>query len=79
MYAFSFSIGRFRQVKPLKLGCGIESLNMVKWKFNHLKQLQEFSEKVEGIDTYSSHPLTQLGPNLLPDIVEHDLNMLKFR
>ena len=77
-YGFSFSIGRFRKVKPTTLHCGVDDLTFIKWKYSHLKQLREFSKKVENINLYS-HPLSQLGPYFLPEVVEHELNVLKFR
>ena len=78
-YGFSFSIGRFRKVKTTNLKCGVDDLAYVKRKYNHLKKLREFSEKVENINFYGPHPLVQLGTYLLPDVVEHQLDMFKFR
>ena len=79
MYAFSFSNGRFRKIKPIDLGCGVNELNAILWKFGHLKRLREFTEKVDSINTYTSHPLIQLGPKLLPEVVSHELELFKVR
>ena len=78
-YGFSFSIGRFRKVKPTNLHCGVDDLNFIKWKYAHLKQLKEFSKAVDNINPYGTHPFDQLGPQLLPQVVEHQLDMFKFR
>ena len=79
LYAFSFSIGRFRKVKPVTLGCGVNDLNTIKWKYDHLNLLQEFSERVRNIDSYSYHPLNQIGPSFLPEVMLHRLNIFRFR
>ena len=79
MYAFSFSNNRFRKVKPVKLGCGAKDIRDIIWKFNHLRRLQSFQDKIENIVPYGLHPLMQLGPNYLPEVVIHELELLKLR
>ena len=80
IYAFSFSTARFRFIKPLDLGCGVFELKSILRKFNYLKKLQEFTKRVNGIDAYNSqHPLIQLGPGFLPEVITHELEIFKFR
>ena len=79
LYSFSFSLNRFRSIKPVNLGCGVSDWDAVEWEFYYLRQLKEFTEKVENISPSNGHPLIQLGPTFLPEVVSHQLNTFKFR
>ena len=79
MFSFSFSLGRFRGIKPLKLNCGIDSLNSVLREYSHLKKLHTLHYDIEKITGYGMHPLLRLQLHHLPDVLEHNLDMFGFR
>ena len=79
MYSFSFSLNRFRKVKPVTLDCGTNTLNHVLETNSHLSSLYGLQTTIENIETCESHPLLQLKPNQLPDVINHKLEIFKLR
>ena len=79
MYSFSFSLNRFRKVKPVTLNCGTNTLNHVLKTNSHLSSLNGLQSTIENIETCQSHPLLQLKPSQLPDVINHKLEILKLR
>ena len=79
LYAFSFFGNRLRRIKSLNLGCKSNDFKTIIGRFDPLKLSHQFSEKVGNVNTFASHPLTQLDPSLLPEVVIHQLEILKFR
>ena len=79
MYSFSFSLNRFRKVKPVTLNCGTNTLNHVLNANSHLSYLNGLQDTIENMETCESHPLLQLEPNQLPDFIDNKLEIFKLR
>ena len=78
LMGFSFSLGRFRSIKPLELNCGTESLHYVIRRYGHLRNHIVLQQKVENMND-RAHPLLQLQADQLPGVIEHQLEIFKFR
>lgn len=80
LMGFSFSLGRFRSIKPLVLNCGTESLHYVIRRYGHLRDHITLQQAVENMnDIYRVHPLLQLQADQSPDVIEHQLELFAFR
>ena len=65
--------------KTLKLDCGTNSLHHVLRKYGQLKNLNGLEYSLNKGNKYGTHPLLQLQPDQLPDVISHQLELFNLR
>lgn len=77
-YSYSFMTGTLSELKSLELGCSVADAKNELYFFPVLRHLDKLERKISNFN-HLVHPLLQLGPELLPDVLLHQLDLMKLR
>lgn len=78
LYSISFMTTRASNIVPVEIPCGRRQLIPVLKKFSYLRFFEDLQQKLFNVST-NAHPLQQLGPELLPEVLSLKLDEFKLR